>query len=153
MVFFSAIRLILNYTFRLFVLICFDSENAHLHRCFRNWTFLWVLDWTSNSSVSCLDPPLGYSTGEFQALQLIFVVLCGAVDEPLASCILVHFLAIKFEMRVGLLICHNAEQLFQCFWLHFTYLLMPHNKIILNIRLLYFHVLNSALFLHSAPVL
>ena len=38
-----------------------------------------------NSFMSCLHSPLGYSTGEFQALQLIVLVAFGAV---------VHFLEI-----------------------------------------------------------
>ena len=33
-------------------------------------------------------------TGEFQALQLIVLVMFGAVDQQLASCMLVHFLQI-----------------------------------------------------------
>ena len=52
--------------------------------------------------MSCLDSLIGYSTGEFQALQLIVLVVFGAVDWPLASCMLAHFLEIYFEMIVGL---------------------------------------------------
>ena len=52
--------------------------------------------------MSCLDSLLGYSAGEFQALQLIVLVVFGALNKPLASCMLVHFLEIKFEMIVGL---------------------------------------------------
>ena len=37
---------------------------------------------------------LGYSTGEFQALQLIVLAAFGAVAWPLAPCMLVHFLEI-----------------------------------------------------------
>ena len=48
----------------------------------------------SDSSVSRLDSLLGYSTGELQALQLIVLAVFGAMDEPLASCMLVHFLGI-----------------------------------------------------------
>ena len=44
--------------------------------------------------MSCLDYLLGYSTGEFQALQLIVLVMFGAVDKQLASSMLVHFLKI-----------------------------------------------------------
>ena len=39
------------------------------------------------------------------------------------------------------------------FLLRFTYILMPHNMMILYFRLPYFHVSNSALFLHSISVL
>ena len=146
--FFIAIRYISNYMFRLSVLSSSDP-NAHHHGCFRTLTFLsssGLNMFSSNSLVSCLDPPLGYFTDEFKALQLIFVVLCGAVDEPLASCILVHFLAIKVETIVDLLICHNGEQLSHCFWLRFTYLLKPDDKVILNIRLPYSHVWNGTSF-------
>ena len=53
------------------------------------WRFLphgrspWVLDWTCfllDSFMSCLHSLLGYSIGEFQALQLIVLVAFGAVD-------------------------------------------------------------------------
>ena len=64
-----------------------------------------------------------------------------------------HLSEIKFEMIVDLLVSHNGEQLFHCFWLCFTYILMPHNMIILYFRLLYYHVSNSAQFLHSTFVL
>ena len=40
--------------------------------------------------------PFGYSTGEFQALQLIVLAAFGVVDQPLASCMSVHFLEIDF---------------------------------------------------------
>ena len=39
---------------------------------------------------------LGYFTGEFQALQLIFLAECDAVDQALAPCMLDHFLEIDF---------------------------------------------------------
>ena len=52
--------------------------------------------------MSCLDSLLEYSTGQFQALQLIVLVVLGAVDQLLASCMLVHFLDMKFEMIVDL---------------------------------------------------
>ena len=35
---------------------------------------------------------LGYSAGVFQALQLNLLVAFGAVDKPLASCMMVHFM-------------------------------------------------------------
>ena len=37
---------------------------------------------------------LGYSTGEFQALQLIVLVAFGAVEKPIAPCMSVNFLEI-----------------------------------------------------------
>ena len=42
---------------------------------FEHWNMLPL-----DSFTSCLDPLLGYSTGEFQVLQLIFFVVFGAVD-------------------------------------------------------------------------
>ena len=60
------------------------SVNALLAGCFRRpWTFslnnklnMFPLD----SFMSCLHSLLGYSTGEFQALQLIVFAAFGAVD-------------------------------------------------------------------------
>ena len=50
----------------------------------------------SNPFMSYLATQLGYSAGEFQALQLIVLAAFGVVDKPLASCMLVHFLEIDF---------------------------------------------------------
>ena len=44
--------------------------------------------------MSGLHSLLGYFKGEFQALQLIVLAAFGAVDWPLASCMLVHFFLI-----------------------------------------------------------
>ena len=49
----------------------------------------WMLP--SDSFMSCLHSLLGYSTGGVQALQLIVLAAFGALDLPLASCMLVHF--------------------------------------------------------------
>ena len=46
--------------------------------------------------MSHLYTQLEYSTGEFQALQLIVLAVFGVVDQPLASCMLVHFSDIYF---------------------------------------------------------
>ena len=59
---------------------------------------------SSDSFSACLDSLQGYSTGEFQATQLIVLAVFHA------SCILVHFLEIYFEMIVGLIFWHNVEQ-------------------------------------------
>ena len=59
--------------FRLSVLSSSGCANAHLPGCFRPWTFLSNIGMnmlTSDSFAPCLDSLLGYSTGEFQALQL-----------------------------------------------------------------------------------
>ena len=50
----------------------------------------------SDPLMSHLAIQLGYSTGEFQALQLTVLVAFGVVDKPLASCMFVHFLEIDF---------------------------------------------------------
>ena len=73
------------------------SANAQLSGCFRPSEFslnfgLNML--TSDSFMSCLHSLLGFSQVEFQALQLIFLAAFSAVDKPLASCMLVHFLEI-----------------------------------------------------------
>ena len=44
--------------------------------------------------MSYLPFPLGYSTGELEALQMIILAEFGAVDKPLASCMVVQFLEI-----------------------------------------------------------
>ena len=54
--------------------------------------------WIENVSFGLIDAmftfPLGYSTGEFQAMLLITIAAFGTVDQPLAPCMLVHFLEI-----------------------------------------------------------
>ena len=55
----------------------------------------WILDWACLCSfMSCLHSQLGYSTVEFQALQLIVPAAFDAVGQPLAPCMLVHVLQI-----------------------------------------------------------
>ena len=72
----------------------FCSVNAQIPGCFHPLTFslntgLNMLP--SNCFMSCLHSLLGYSTGDFQALQLILFAAFNAVDWLLASCTLVHF--------------------------------------------------------------
>ena len=55
--------------------------------------------------MSCLDSLLVYFMEEFHSLQLIVLVVFVAVDVPLACCMLVHFLEIKFEVIVDLSVC------------------------------------------------
>ena len=69
------------------------------------WTFPFNIGLSilpRHSSMSCLDSPPGFSAGKLQALQLILMAVFGAVDYPLASCMLFRFLEIRFEMIVGL---------------------------------------------------
>ena len=57
--------------------------NAHLPGCFCPWTFRLNIGLNtppSDSFVSYLNSHLGYSAGEFQALQLIVLAVFGAVD-------------------------------------------------------------------------
>ena len=59
------------------------SANAQLPGCFRPWTFslkIGLNRFPLDSFMSCLHSLLGYSTGDFQALQLIFLAAFGAVD-------------------------------------------------------------------------
>ena len=86
-------------------------------------------------------------------MQLIVLSAFGAVDLSLASCMLAHFLEIKFEMIVGLQVWHNGEQLYHCFGLRFIYILLPHNMKILHFRSPYCHVSNSALYLYDISVI
>ena len=80
---FMAINYLLIYTLNLFYISNSGSANAQLLGCFCPWTFslynglnIFPLD----SFMSCLYFLLGYSTGEFQALQLIVLVAFGALD-------------------------------------------------------------------------
>ena len=76
------INYILIYTLGFLHISSSGSANV-LPGCFCPWTFslnfgLNML--VSDSFMSCLHTLLGYSTGEFQALQLIVLVAFGAVD-------------------------------------------------------------------------
>ena len=67
-----------------FLKLCsFGSVATHLPGFFCPWIFSVNIGLSispSNSFVSCLDSRLGYSTWEFQALQLIALAVFGAVD-------------------------------------------------------------------------
>ena len=76
-------------------LFCSGSANAQLPGCFRPWTLNFGLNMFSlKSFMACLHSLLGYSPGEFQALQLIVLGAFGVMDKPIAPCMLVHFLEI-----------------------------------------------------------
>ena len=92
-----AINYLLIYILGFLYISSSGSANAQLPGCFRPWTFslniglnMFHLDFF----MSCLHSLLGYSTWEFQALQLIVLAAFGAVDSPLAPCMLVLFLEI-----------------------------------------------------------
>ena len=92
-----AINHFLNYTLGFLYLSSSGSANVQLLGCFCPWTFTLNIGLSMlhlDSFMSCLHSLLGYSTGEFQALQLIVLVAFGTVDWPFASCMLVHFLEI-----------------------------------------------------------
>ena len=63
------------------------------------WTFFQNIGFNmapSGPLMSHLATQLGYSAGEFQALQLIVLAAFGVVDQPFASCMFIHFLEIDF---------------------------------------------------------
>ena len=71
---FMAINCPLIYTLGLFYISSSGSANAQLSGCFRPWTFSLNIGLNMlplDSFISCLHSLLGYSTGEFQAFQLI----------------------------------------------------------------------------------
>ena len=78
-----AINYFLNYTLGFLYISSSGSANAQLPGCFRPWTFslnIGLNMFPLDSFMSCLHSLLGYSTGDFQALQLIVLVAFGAVD-------------------------------------------------------------------------
>ena len=80
---FMAINYFMNYTLGFLYLSSSGSANAQLTGCVRPWTFslnIGLNMLTLESFMSCLHSLLGYSTGEFQALQLIVLAVFGAVD-------------------------------------------------------------------------
>ena len=94
---FMAINYRLIYTLGFLYISNSGSANAQLPGCFCPWTFslnIGLNMFPLDSFMSCLHSLQGYSTGEFQALQLIAFAAFGAVDQPLAPCMLAHFLEI-----------------------------------------------------------
>ena len=80
---FMAINYFLNYTLGFLYLSISGSANAQLPGCFQSWTFSLNIELNMlplDSFMSCLHTLLGYSTEEFQALQLIILAALGAVD-------------------------------------------------------------------------
>ena len=80
---FMVIHCFFNYTLDLMKLSSYGYVNAQLLGCFRPWTpslNAGLNMQLSDSFMSCLHSLLGYSTGEFHALQLIVLVAFGAVD-------------------------------------------------------------------------
>ena len=86
---FMAINYLLIYTLGFLYISNSGSGNAQLPGCFRPWTFSLNIGLTMfplDSFMSCLHYLLGYSTGEFQALQLI--VLAAFSCRESTTCLL-----------------------------------------------------------------
>ena len=78
-----AINYLLIYTIGFLYISNSGSANTQLPGCFCPWTFslnIGLNMFPLDSVMSCLHSLLGYSTGEFQALQLIVLAAFGAVD-------------------------------------------------------------------------
>ena len=95
------------------------STIPHLPGCFWPWTFFENVGFNTvltDPFMSHLATQLGYSAGEFQALQLIVLAAFGVVDKPLAFCMLVHLWKSNFKQQLG---CRfdimDNESYFLCF--------------------------------------
>ena len=80
---FMAINYLLIYTLGFLYISNSGSANAQLPGCFCPWTFslnIGLNMFHLDSFMSCLHSLLGYSTGEFEALQLVVLAAFGAVD-------------------------------------------------------------------------
>ena len=80
---FTAINYLLIYTLGILYISNSGSANAQLSECFRPWTFslnIGLKMFPLDSFMACLHSLLGYSTGKFQALQLIALAAFGAMD-------------------------------------------------------------------------
>ena len=80
---FMAINYLLIYTLIYFYISNSSSANTQLPECFCPWTFSLnsgLSMFPLGPFMSCLHSLLGYSTGEFQALQLIVLTAFGVVD-------------------------------------------------------------------------
>ena len=79
---FIGINYFLIYTLGFIYLSSSGSANAQFPGCFRPWTFSLNIGLNMlplDSFMSCLHSLLEYSTGEFQALQLILLAAFGAM--------------------------------------------------------------------------
>ena len=80
---FMAIDYLFIYTLGFLYKSYSGSANALLPGCFCPWTFslnIGLSMFPLDAFISCLHSLTGYSTGEFQALQLIVLAAFGAVD-------------------------------------------------------------------------
>ena len=80
---FMAINYLWIYTLGFIFMSKSGSANAQLPGRFCPWTFslnIGLSMFPLDSFMSCLHSLLGYSTGEFQALQLFVLAAFGAMD-------------------------------------------------------------------------
>ena len=80
---FMAINYLLIFTIGFLYISSSGSANAQLPGCFCPWTFslnIGLNMFPLDSFMSWLHSLLEYSTGEFQALQLIVLAVFGAMD-------------------------------------------------------------------------
>ena len=80
---FMAINYLLIYTLGFLYISSSGSANAQYPGCFRPWSFslnIGLNMFPLDSFMLYLHSVLGYSTGEFQALQLIVLAAFRAVD-------------------------------------------------------------------------
>ena len=80
---FMAINNLLIYNLDFLYISRSGSANAQLPGCFRPWTFYLNIGlnmFRFDPFMLCLHSLLRYSKGEFQNLQLIVLVVFGAVD-------------------------------------------------------------------------
>ena len=63
----------------------------------------------------------GYSTREFQALQMIVLVLFDTIDYPVAPCMLVYSLKISFKRHLVCKVNIMENNFFHCFQFAFVY--------------------------------
>ena len=85
---FMAINYLLIDTLGFLYISSSGSANTQLPGCFCPWTFslnIGLNMFPLDSFMPCLHSPLGHSTGEFQALQLI-VRPCGVWCRGLTTC-------------------------------------------------------------------
>ena len=106
----------------------------------------------SDSAMSNLHPHLGYSTSEFQVLQLIVLAVFRDVDKRLASTVLFHFLEIisNHSWFIKFDITETPPWLSSCICIYIHRNVAQYNTFL---SVPYFHVSNSVPFSPSTNVL
>ena len=80
----------------------------------------WIEHVTFELLDVCLDFLLWYSSGDVWDLELIVLVVYGAVDYQLTICMLVHFWEIEFEMIVVWKFDISVLSMFVYIYLHIS---------------------------------